>query len=473
MPELEETDQSLDEPVAAIILAAGKSTRMHSSLPKPLHPICGLPMTDHVIRSCRAAGVERTIVVVGRESEQVQKGLQSRAEYCLQQSPLGTGDAVRSANSQLHEWPHTILVLAGDTPLILPDTLRSLIALQQNRKCDAAILTMFLKNPRGYGRVIRDENGRALRIVEEKDADSVQKSIEECNPSIYAFHGPSLWTLLDNIRPNNAQGEYYLTDVIGQLASQGKMVETFTMTDPDESLGVNTRVELALVTSIMRKRLLEKLMLSGVTMTDPSSVYIDVDVTVGQDSVIEPQTYLLQGTHTGRECRIGPCSRIERSHLGNNVEVKASWVTDSILADEAKVGPFSQLRPGSVLGEGAKVGNFVELKNTRMGAGSQASHLSYLGDAHIGERANIGAGTITCNYDGFVKHQTNIGHDAFIGSQSTLVAPIHIGAGAFIAAASVITRDVPEDAMAIARAEEIIKEGWAAAYRMRREGNRD
>jgi bifunctional UDP-N-acetylglucosamine pyrophosphorylase/glucosamine-1-phosphate N-acetyltransferase len=454
-------------PTAAIILAAGKSTRMRSRLPKPLHPLCGLPLTGHVIQACRSAGAARIVVVVGHEAEQVCAGLGDDVEYALQESQRGTGDAVRVAQPLLADWTGTILAMVGDVPLLPAETLRRLLEHHRASGAAATLLTAFLDDPTGYGRVVRDASGRVARIVEERDATPEEKAIREWNPSIYAFDAGALWSSLADIRPENAQGEYYLTDTIGLLAERGARVEAIPAADARDVLGANTRVELAALSTILRRRLLETLMLSGVTVTDPAATYVEVDVEVGQDTILEPNTFLYKGTRIGEDCVIGPMTRIERSTIGNNVRVVASQIVESVLEDGVTVGPFANLRPGTHLGPNVKIGDFVELKNARLGTGAQASHLSYIGDADVGAGTNIGAGTITCNYDGFFKHRTVIGERVFVGSHSTLIAPVTIGDGAFIAAASPIGQDVPGDAMAIARAHPTIKEGWAAKYRAR------
>lgn len=456
-------------PVAAVILAAGKSTRMRSKTPKPLHPICGLPMTSHVVRACRAAGVEKIVVVIGHQAEQVRGGLTDdpEVEYVVQTEQRGTGDAVKSARSLLGDWQGTILVLAGDVPLLSSDALRRLIARQQETNADAVLLTAMLDDPTGYGRVVRDENGHVARIVEQKDATPEELEIKEWSPSLYAFEAQALWSTLARVQPLNAQGEYYLTDTIGLLRGQGAVVDGLLVADAREVLGVNTRVELAAVAEILRERILRQLMLSGVSITDPRTTFIDVDVQVGQDTVIEPSTFLYRGTVIGEDCVIGPQARIERSTLGDRVRIVASQIVESVLEDDVKVGPFANLRPGTRLGKGVKIGDFVEVKNSVLAAGAQASHLAYIGDAEVGAGTNIGAGVITCNYDGYEKHRTIIGSNAFVGSNSTLVAPLTIGDGAFIAAGSPVTEDVPTDAMAIARTRPTIKPGWAAAYHTR------
>ncbi len=454
-------------PSAAIILAAGKSTRMRSKLPKMLHPICGLPMTAHVIRACRQAGVARIVVVVGHEAEAVKAGLGSDVEYVLQAQQRGTGDAVRAAQPLLGDWPGAILVLAGDVPLLSGATLANLLQHHAQTGAAATLLTAFLDDPTGYGRVVRDGEQRVARIVEHKDASETERAITEWNPSLYAFSSAALWVSLADIQPANAQGEFYLTDTIGLLAQRNARLEALPVADALDVLGVNNRAELAGCATILRERLLRDLMLSGVTITDPASAYIDVGVTIGQDTVVEPNSYLLRGTTIGEDCVIGPMTRIENSRLGNGVRVLASQVVDSELADGVKVGPFANLRPGTRLGKKVKIGDFVEVKNSTFHEGAQASHLAYIGDAEVGAGTNIGAGAITCNYDGYRKHRTIIGARAFIGSNSTLVAPVTIGEGAFVAAASAITEDVPPDALAVARERLTLKNGWAAAYHAR------
>ena len=454
-------------PVAAIILAAGKSTRMRSKTPKMLHPVCGLPMTAHVIRACRAAGVSRVALIVGHEADKVMAGLGDEVEYAHQTTQRGTGDAVRAAESLFEGWKGTILVLAGDIPLLPAATLKRLIEQQQASNAAATMLTATLEDPTGYGRILRNDIGQVIGIVEQKDATETQKAIKEWNPSIYAFDSEALWSSLAELQPNNAQGEYYLTDTVGILNRNGKTVKAISAESSSDVLGVNNRVELASVAESMRSRILNDLMLSGVTITDPSNTYIEVDVEIGQDTVIEPNTYLYRGTKIGEDCHIGPMTRISKSELGNEVHVVSSQIVESVLENGVKVGPFANLRPKTHLGERVKIGDFVETKNAKFGAGSQASHLSYIGDAEIGEGTNIGAGSITCNYDGYKKHKTIIGKNAFIGSNSILVAPVTLGDGAFTAAGSVVSKDVPEDTLAIARPELIFKEGWAARYHRR------
>lgn len=456
-------------PCAAILLAAGKSTRMRSKLPKPLHPVCGLPMTAHIVRACRAAGIERIVVVIGHEAERVRAGLGEEVEFALQEVPRGTGDAARAAEPLLKDWPGTIVILAGDMPLLPAETLRELLRHHHDSGAPATLLTAFLDDPTGYGRVIRGEDNRVRRIVEEKDATPEERAVKEWFPSIYAFQGNALWQTLRQVQPNNAQGEYYLTDTIRLLVDDGVPVEAIPVADARYVLGVNTRVELSVVTTLMREHIQRKLMLSGVTLIDPATTYVEADVEIGQDTVLQPNTYLLRGTRIGEDCEIGPNTHIERSTLGNSVRVRFSQVVESILEDGVRVGPFANLRRGTHLHRDVKIGDFVETKNAIFEEKAQASHLSYIGDAEVGAGTNIGAGTITCNYDGYTKSLTRIGRRVFVGSHSTLVAPLTIGEGAFIAAGSAVTEDVPADALAIGRSRMTLKEGWAKAFHERQQ----
>lgn len=460
-------------PIAAIILAAGKSTRMRSKIPKPLHPVCGLPMTAHIIRACRNAGAERIVVIVGHEAEAVKAGLGDSVEYALQETQRGTGDAAKAAESLLGDWQGTILIIAGDAPLLRTETLSALLAHHHVKQAQATLLTAILDDPTGYGRVIRNADGSVARIIEEKDATLEQKAIKEWFPSFYAFQGQALWESLAKVTPNNAQNEYYLTDTIGILVGQGASIEAIPTSDVREVLGINNRVQLAEAGAHLRERILTDLMLAGVSIPDPSSTYIDADVSIGQDTTIYPNTHLHAGTVIGEDCHIGPLCIIRNTQIGNNVKIVASQITDSTLEDDVKVGPFAHLRPKTYLGKGVKIGDFVETKNARFAPKSQASHLSYIGDAEVGEGTNIGAGTITCNYDGFMKYRTVIGAGAFIGSHSTLVAPIEIAAGAITAAGSVITENIPADALGIGRARTTVKPEWARTFRARKRAEKE
>jgi bifunctional UDP-N-acetylglucosamine pyrophosphorylase / glucosamine-1-phosphate N-acetyltransferase len=450
---------------AAVILAAGKSTRMKSRLPKPLHPLCGLPLSRHVVEACRAAGVFRTVVVIGHEADAVRLGLGDDLEYALQEQQRGTGDAARAAENALSGFDGTVLVLAGDVPLLRTETLQRMIEHHRATGASATLLTAFLDDPTGYGRIVRKADGTVARIVEHKDATAEERAIKEWNPSIYCFQTRDLFAALRDVQPNNVQGEYYLTDVIGLLAAGGRRVEAVSTDDPREVLGVNSRVDLAEVGRILRERILIDLMLSGVTITDPVSTYVDAGVTVGQDTTIEPQTYLHTGTTIGEDCRIGPMTRIVNSRIGTRTRVIASQIVDCEVGSEVQIGPFANLRPGCRLADKVKIGDFVELKNATLGEKVSASHLSYVGDAEVGAGTNIGAGVVTCNYDGVRKHRTTIGKGVFIGTNATLIAPVTIGDGAYVAAGSPINEDIPEDALVIARSRPTVKPDWAKRRR--------
>lgn len=452
--------------LTAVIMAAGKSTRMKSRLPKPLHPLCGKPLLSYVLDACRSSGVSRTIVVVGHEAERVEEAFRGQCEFALQGEQLGTGHAVMSAKPLLEDYEGDLLVLPGDTPLIDGDTLRQLVEHHRRSHATATLLSAVLPYEAGmYGRVLRGADGGVLGVVEAKDATPEQLKVREINTSVYCFHAPALFDALRETRPDNAQGEYYLTDVVALLARQGSKVEAVTAADWQVALGVNTRVELADVASRLRRRILDNLMLSGVTIVDPANTYIDVGVQIGQDTVVHPNTYILGNTTVGEECEIGPMARIENSQIGHRTTVLASQIVESRLGDGVRVGPFANLRPGTVVGNGTKIGDFVEVKNSIIEENVSMAHLTYVGDAQVGANTNIGAGTITCNYDGKRKHRTVIGKGCFIGSHATLIAPLQIGDGAYVAAASAITDDVPSDSLAIARCRQVVKEEWAKRRR--------
>jgi len=449
----------------AIILAAGKSTRMRSNIPKPLHPICGKPLSRHVIDTCKEAGVDRTVLIVGYQAEAVRNGIGEDVEYVLQTEQRGSGDAARCAEELLKDYKGDVLVIAGDAPLITVKTLRGLIDHHRKSRAAATMVTAILPDPTNYGRIIRDSNKRVTGIVEQKDGTPDQLSICECNPSIYCFQSPKLFEALREIQPNNNQGEYYLTDVIGVLARKGEIVETIQTDDIIEIMGVNNRVELAEAGRLLRERILRRHMLDGVTIVDPANTYIDKDVRIGQDTVIEPGSMILGCSVVGEKCTIGPNTKIVDSSIGDETLIHYSLVSNSKIHNHVKIGPFSNIRPNCEIMDHVKVGDYVEIKNSTLHESVSASHLTYLGDSEIGEATNIGAGTVTCNYDGVRKHRTVIGDHCFIGTHSTLIAPITIGSGAFIAAASPVNEDIPEDALAIARCRPVVKRDWAKKRR--------
>lgn len=447
--------------IAAIILAAGKGTRMKSKLPKALHPLCGKPMTRYIIDACKCSGIDRCIVIVGHGADLVREGLGGDVQYVLQETQCGTGDACRQAIPVLEGFDGDVLVAPGDTPLITCEILSELVNEHRVSGNAATLLTTELEDAIHYGRIHRKDDGCIIGIVEAKDATPEQIKICEINSAIYIFNLPLLRGYLKQLTPANAQNEYYLTDVIGMMANDGYKLGSVITPDSDAVLGINNRKELADQTVIIRKRINERLMLNGVSITDPSSTYIDADAEIGEDTIINPQSYIEGKCRIGSNCVIGPSARLVNMQIGDGVSVLFSNLADSIVGDNVRIGPFAHIRPGCEIGDNSKLGNFVEGKKAIIGENVSIGHLSYIGDASIGEHTNIGAGTITCNYDGYAKHKTTIGKEAFIGSHTTFVAPVAVGDGALTAAGSVITDDVPGDALAIARSPQSVKEGWA------------
>ena len=413
----------------AVILAAGKGTRMKSTLPKVLHAVGGQSMLRHVMTAAEQAGSKRTIVVVGFGGDQVQAEIGAAAEYVLQAEQLGTGHAMMQAQPALAGYTGTVLLLCGDTPLLTGNTLQQLVAAHQQSGAAATVLTAIPPDATGYGRILRDKSGQVLGIVEQKDATPEQKQIGEINTGIYCFEAAPLFAALAGLTCNNAQQEYYLTDVLAILAQAGQRVGAVEVADFQETLGINSRLQLAEAEKILRQRKLLELMDSGVTVMDPASTFVDASVSIGEDTVLYPFTWLEGETTIGRECRIGPNSRISDSQLGDAVILHFSYAHECKIADGVTVGPYVHLRPDTELASGVKVGNFVEVKNSRVGVGSKLPHLSYIGDADIGSGVNIGCGTITVNYDGKKKHRTVVGDTAFVGCNSNLVAPVSVGPG--------------------------------------------
>ena len=450
--------------VHVVILAAGQGTRMKSSLPKVLHPAAGHSMLEHVLRASDALAPTTTTVVVGHQANDVRQSVleSHRDVQCVLQSPqLGTAHALQQAEALLAGRDGAVVLLSGDVPLLTGATLRSLVETHLSAGAAATVVTAVVERPYGYGRIIRS-GGRIARIVEERDASPTQRLVHEINSGIYAFDAAPLFDALRGVAAGNAQGEYYLTDVVAIYRRRKLPVETLIVDDPREVRGVNSRSELAEVSAIMRQKKNEELMAAGVTIVDPASTYIDSDVLIGPDTVIHPGVVIQGQTRIGSACEIQAYVRITDSELADKVTVlNFCVVVGARVAEGAAIGPFAHLRPGTDLGLGAKIGNFVELKKTSLGAGSKASHLSYLGDATIGANVNVGAGTITCNYDGENKHQTVIEDGAFIGSDSQLIAPVRVGRGAYVGAGSSITRDVPPGALGIARGRQENVEGWA------------
>src|SRR5438132_3698730 len=450
-----------------IILAAGLGTRMKSATVKVLHRAAGRSIINYVVDLASQVSDKLPIVVVGHRREAVQKWLGDRARYAVQEEQLGTGHAVLQAAQVLGKaGGRKILILSGDVPLTRPETLQHLIEEHERSGNALTLLTMRLANPAMYGRIVRDSKGAVTRIVEAKEATQEEKKIGEVNAGIYLFDGDQLFDNLRRLSSKNAQGEYYLTDVLGMLRKSGKRVGAVVVDDPVEALGVNSRAELATVESEIQRRVVQKLMAEGVTFRNPATVVIDSLVTIGPDTVIYPFVTLEGATKIGRGCVLDPGVHLHNVTVGDNVHLKSGTVAeDAVIEDEATVGPYAHLRPGTQLGKHVKIGNFVETKKAVFGDGAKASHLSYIGDAEVGADANIGAGTITCNYDGVNKHKTIIEDGVFIGSDTQLVAPVRIGRGAYVGAGSTITKDVPPDALALSRVPQQVIEGWATRRR--------
>jgi bifunctional UDP-N-acetylglucosamine pyrophosphorylase/glucosamine-1-phosphate N-acetyltransferase len=445
-----------------VVLAAGKGTRMKSSLPKVLHSAAGLPLIEHVLRTADLVDPASVVIVVGHQADTLRAALQSRPDlqYALQEPQLGTGHALLQAEAALTGASGTLVLLSGDVPLLTAATLRRLVDHHVASSAAATVLTAVVDDPAGYGRIERTD-GRITAIVEHKDASADQRAIREINSGIYAFDLGPLFGALRQIGSANAQGEYYLPDLVGIYRHRGLAVESVTLDDPREILGVNSRKELAQVAQALRAARNDELMASGVTLVDPATAYIGADVVIGADTVIHPNVYLEGKTTIGTRCEIQCGVRIVDSTVDDDVFINSYCViTSSHLERGADVGPFAHLRPQSQIGEDAHVGAFVELKKTKLGRGTKAGHLAYLGDAVIGEKVNVGAGAITVNYDGTKKSTTTIEDGAFIGSDVQLIAPVTIGKGAFVAAGSSITGDVPAGSLAIGRGRQVNKEGW-------------
>lgn len=443
-----------------VVLAAGQGTRMKSKLYKVLHPVAGKSMVDHVITQAEALNPEEIVTVVGCGAEKVQSLLGDRSQYALQEEQLGTGHAVLQTAPLLADKEGTTLVLCGDTPLLTAETLAALFKEHEEKKAAATILSAHMENPFGYGRVIRDAKGEVQKIVEQKDATPEEQSVTEINTGTYCFDNQKLFSALEKVGNDNAQGEYYLPDVISILKAEGDIVAAYQMENAADSLGVNDRVALAKANQLMFKRINEMHMRNGVTIVDPDNTYIEPSVEIGADTYIEPNVFLKGQTVIGEDCFIGAGSEIIDSVLEDEVRVNKVHLEQAVMRRHSDAGPFARLRPKAELGESVHVGNFVEVKNATLGKGTKAGHLAYIGDATLGEDINIGCGAIFVNYDGVNKHHATVGSHAFIGSNANIVAPVTIEDHAFIAAGSTITQDVPEDALAIARARQTNKEGY-------------
>lgn len=447
---------------AAIVLAAGAGTRMKSKKPKVVHEILGKPLVRWVVDAAREAGVDEVVTVVGHAREQVVPLVEADTVIAIQTEQRGTADAVLACKDALDGFEGSLVVLSGDCPLVTAETISALMKTREGVDAAAVVLTMQPENPFGYGRIIRDEDGQVLRIVEQKDASPEEAAVRECNSGFYCFDAKALFEALSEVGSANAQGEFYLTDVLAICRAKGRPVLGLLAADDGECLGVNSRLQLAEATKIMQRRINERHMAAGVTMVDPDSVWIGPDVKIASDVEILPGVMLMGKTSIGEDSLIGPNTRLTDTCVGERCVVDETVAVEAVIDDEATCGPRAYLRPAAHLCEGAKAGTHVEIKKSTVGKGSKVPHLSYIGDCTIGEGVNIGAGSITCNYDGKNKHKTFIGDGAFIGSDTMMVAPVSIGEGAIVGAGSCITRDVSAGALGLGRARQTEIEGWAA-----------
>ena len=444
----------------SVILAAGMGTRMKSKMPKVLHKVCGKPLSKWVIDASKAAGSDKVCAVVGHKAETVKEVLGDVCEFALQAEQKGTGHAVMQAIDVIKNSKGEVVILNGDTPLITAETINKAIEYHKNNGNQATVITAILDDATGYGRIVRDNDGSVLKIVEQKDASEEEKKINEVNSGMYVFDAQSLVYALDKITPNNAQGEYYLTDTLEILLSAGKKIGGYAISDNDEIRGINDRVQLNEAENIMQKRINEYHMRNGVTMRNPESVYIEDGVEIGNDTEICQNVTIKSGTKIGSDCVIGSGSMLDRAVIHDGVDVLSSVILESEVDEGTHVGPFAYIRPNCHVGKEVKVGDFVELKNSNIDDGTKISHLTYIGDSDVGKRVNFGCGTVTCNYDGKKKYRTTIGDDCFVGCNTNFVSPINVGDGVYIAEGSTITEDIPENSLSIARARQVNKEGW-------------
>ena len=435
-------------------------TRMKSEMPKVIHKVCGKELVRWVIDASREAGADTVAAVIGHKAEMVSPVIGDSAEIVIQAEQLGTGHAVMQAAEYIRNAQGSVVVLNGDTPLITAGMIKNAIEYHEAQGNSATVITAVFDDATGYGRIVRGEDGSVLRIVEQKDASEEEKKIREINSGMYVFNGADLAAALDKLTPNNAQGEYYLTDTLEILRAEGKKIGGYTIEDNDEIRGINNRVQLSEAEAVMQKRINERHMMNGVTMIDPSSVFISADTEIGMDTVIASNVTLSGHTVIGKGCSIEMGCRIEDSVIEDGVTVLSSVILKSRIGAGTNVGPFAYVRPGCEVGKNVKVGDFVEIKNVTIDDGTKISHLTYLGDTDIGKNVNFGCGTVTCNYDGKDKFRSTIGDNVFVGCNTNLVSPVNVGSGSYIAAGSTITDDIPEKNLAIARARQVNKDNW-------------
>ncbi|ADV94980.1 MULTISPECIES: bifunctional UDP-N-acetylglucosamine diphosphorylase/glucosamine-1-phosphate N-acetyltransferase GlmU [Bacillus] len=444
----------------AVVLAAGQGTRMKSKLYKVLHPVCGKPMVEHVVDEALKLSLSKLVTIVGHGAEEVKKQLGDKSEYALQAEQLGTAHAVKQAQPFLADEKGVTIVICGDTPLLTAETMEQMLKEHTQREAKATILTAVAEDPTGYGRIIRSENGAVQKIVEHKDASEEERLVTEINTGTYCFDNEALFRAIDQVSNDNAQGEYYLPDVIEILKNEGETVAAYQTGNFQETLGVNDRVALSQAEQFMKERINKRHMQNGVTLIDPMNTYISPDAVIGSDTVIYPGTVIKGEVQIGEDTIIGPHTEIMNSAIGSRTVIKQSVVNHSKVGNDVNIGPFAHIRPDSVIGNEVKIGNFVEIKKTQFGDRSKASHLSYVGDAEVGTDVNLGCGSITVNYDGKNKYLTKIEDGAFIGCNSNLVAPVTVGEGAYVAAGSTVTENVPGKALAIARARQVNKDDY-------------